>query len=97
MAISRYTRDTIIKNGTTLRTASAFRMIRNAVRTGKIRTRAITLHGYARLDTLAGQYYGDGRYWWVIAAASGIGWGMQIPAGTNIKIPDIGQVVSLIT
>ena len=40
-----------------------------------------------RLDTIAGNRYGDSQYWWVIAAASGIGWGLQVPAGTVIRIP----------
>lgn len=40
-----------------------------------------------RLDTLAGQHYGNSSYWWVIAAASGIGWGLQVPPGTVIRIP----------
>lgn len=40
-----------------------------------------------RLDTLSGKHYGDSQYWWIIAAASGIGWGMQVPAGTVIRIP----------
>ena len=51
----------------------------------------------SRLDHLAAQNYGDGSYWWVIAAASSIGWGLQVPAGTIISIPsDINQVLSLV-
>jgi hypothetical protein len=41
-----------------------------------------------RLDTLAGKYYGSSQYWWIIAAASGIGWGLQVPPGTLIRIPE---------
>ena len=40
-----------------------------------------------RLDTLAGKFYNDASYWWIIAAASGIGWGLQVPPGTFLKIP----------
>jgi nucleoid-associated protein YgaU len=40
-----------------------------------------------RLDTLSGKHYGDTQYWWVIAAASGIGWALQVPSGTIIRIP----------
>ena len=40
-----------------------------------------------RLDHYAYEYYGDAGNWWVIAAASGIGWWMQIPAGTYLLIP----------
>ena len=40
-----------------------------------------------RLDHIAAQKYGDPSYWWVIAAASGIGWGLQCPPGTILRIP----------
>ena len=40
-----------------------------------------------RLDKLAKIFYEDASLWWIIAAASGIGWAMQCPAGTVIKIP----------
>lgn len=40
-----------------------------------------------RLDYLAGINYGDSSLWWVIAAASGIGYALQVPPGTIIRIP----------
>jgi hypothetical protein len=40
--------------------------------------------------------YGDSRYWWVLAASSDIGWGLQIPPGTVIRIPDLTQVSNII-
>ena len=40
-----------------------------------------------RFDILAQTYYGDSNLWWIIAAASGIGWGLQCPPGTVIRIP----------
>lgn len=50
-----------------------------------------------RLDIIAGREYGDARFWWVISAASGIGWGLQVPAGTSILIPrDLDQVMRLV-
>jgi phage tail protein X len=48
-----------------------------------------------RLDSLAYEYYGDSTLWWIIAAASNIGWGMQVPAGIVIRIPDINKVTEL--
>ena len=54
---------------------------------GNIETQKIILNSTQRLDSLAGQYYGDSQYWWVIAASSGIGWGLQVPAGTVVRIP----------
>lgn len=40
-----------------------------------------------RLDTLAGRYYGDDGYWWVIALVNRIGFGLGIAPGTILKIP----------
>ena len=49
-----------------------------------------------RLDTIAGRVYGSGMMWWVIAAASGIGWGTQVPPGTLIRIPtDLSMILVL--
>lgn len=59
----------------------------SAVLTGQLDAEVVVLTQGQRLDHLAGQYYGNGRYWWVIAAASGIGWALQCPPGTVIKIP----------
>jgi hypothetical protein len=54
---------------------------------GAIDTQKVILNSTQRLDTLAGQYYGDSQLWWIIAASSGVGWAMQVPAGTVIRIP----------
>ena len=71
--------------------------IRKGVQQGVISTQEIILEENRRLDQLSGQYYGIGSYWWVIAAASGIGWGLQVPAGTIISVPtDINQILSLV-
>lgn len=87
MAISRYQRDTIIGTPQRLATAAAVPRIRQAVSAGTLATRELVLAEGQRLDTLAGQLYGDGRLWWVIAAASGIGWWLQAPPGTRILAP----------
>lgn len=71
-------------------------LIRLGVIRGDIRTNEIVLEENRRLDQLSGQFYGTASYWWVIAAASGIGWGLQVPAGTLISVPlDINQILSL--
>ena len=41
-----------------------------------------------RLDYLAGIYYKDSSLWWILAAASGIGYALQVPPGTVIRIPN---------
>ena len=49
-----------------------------------------------RLDTIAGQVYGSGTLWWIIAAASGIGWGTQVPPGTLLRVPiDLSLILVL--
>jgi len=49
-----------------------------------------------RLDHLAASSFGDNKLWWIIAAASGIGWPLQVPPGTLIRIPqDLNIVFTL--
>ena len=69
----------------------------NAVENNAILFDSHTLTEGERLDVIAGKYYGDAGYWWVIAAASGIGWPLQVPAGTFLKIPsNLNDVFGLI-
>lgn len=87
MAFSRYSRTIKIDFGRQFGTQNSMRILREAVQAGLIETKEVTMTKARRLDVIAGEEYGDGRYWWVIAAASGIGWGMQVPPGVNITIP----------
>ena len=97
MAISRYMLSKRGGSGQGLSTSDNMCRIFNAVQQGSIGFSTIVLEEGQRLDTLAGQIYGDSSYWWVIAAASGIGWGLQVPPGTLLKIPtNIGDVVGLL-
>lgn len=75
-------------NGKTLYgTSKGSAKIYNAIENNKINYDTHVLSEGQRLDTLAGIYYGDSSYWWIIAAASGIGWGLQVPPGTFLRIP----------
>jgi len=49
-----------------------------------------------RLDILAGQYYSDPAYWWIIATANNLGKGtLVVPPGKQIRIPhNPEQVIS---
>lgn len=70
----------------------------DAVSSGNLRVTTLILEEGQRLDHFAGEVYGDSSLWWVIAAASGIGWGLQVPPGTIVRIPyDLGQVYQVIT
>lgn len=87
--MKRYARTEVIGLGYRYGTSFALPAIRQNVRNGNIRFQQIILQESNRLDILAGQYYGDGSLWWIIAAASDVGWGLQVPVGTIIRIPDL--------
>lgn len=62
--------------------------INKAIEKGLITFKAYVLKDGERIEQIAYKFYGDSNYWWVIAAASGIGWSLQIPPGTILRIPD---------
>lgn len=92
MSISRYRLDPQINLGKQLTTSTAMKILREKIGRGIPIVRTIVLTGEDRLDTLAGAIYGDAKLWWLLAAASGIGWGLQVPPGTMISIVDINAV-----
>lgn len=48
----------------------------------------ITTDESDRLDLLAHKYYGDVRYWWIIAQANHLGKGsFVVPPGIRLRIP----------
>lgn len=100
MAFSRYTRTRVLKNsaGKTFQPSSkAGPAIKRAVDQGRLQTQTYTLSEGQRLDVVSANFYGDASYWWVIAAASGIGWQCQVPAGTVLRIPvSINAVADLV-
>tara|TARA_A100001011_G_scaffold262256_1_gene270761 strand:+ start:5119 stop:5412 length:294 start_codon:yes stop_codon:yes gene_type:complete len=87
MAISRNSFVKKIRGGRYFGTSLASTIIFNAVENGNLSYTVIETREKQRLDHLSGSVYGDSSYWWIIAAASGIGWGLQIPPGTIIRIP----------
>ena len=87
MAISRNNFCITVGNGKFYGTSYASSKIYFGVQNGVLSATVIRLAEKQRLDQLAGVFYNDSSYWWVIAAASGIGWGLQVPPGTIIKIP----------
>ena len=96
MAFSRYTRSPRLNLGAQFGTSVAVETIRLAIKEERITCQQMVLRGAERLDTLAGSIYGDSSYWWVLAAASNIGWGLQFPPGTIINIPDLSAIAQLV-
>lgn len=97
MAFSRYTKVPRIFAGKQYGTGNAQSIIRDGIKNNLIGIKKqITLTTSIRLDVLAGIEYDDGRYWWVLAAASDIGWGLQVPPGTVINVPELRDVIRLV-
>lgn len=96
MAVSRYMNTPKLNLGAQLGTTACISKIRRAVSDGTLKTREIVLRGAERLDTIAGAAYGDGRYWWILAATSNVGWGLQAPPGTVIQIPELSDVLAIL-
>ena len=71
--------------------------VKQQVDSGAITVQTFTLSQGQRLDVVSANYYGDPSYWWVIAAASGIGWQCQVPAGTVLKVPTSLEQVARIS
>ena len=97
MAFSRYLVSRKIKNNTGMATTTNMVKIFNAVERGAIPYETYILEEGQRLDQIAGSAYKESSYWWVIAAASGIGWGLQVPPGTVLRIPkNLGSIMRLL-
>lgn len=96
MAISRYDNIAKIKGGRQYSTSRGHVFLRRAAERGEIRVREYVTQESERLDIIAGREYGNASLWWVLAAASGIGWCLQVPPGTRLLIPsDLSQVQSI--
>tara|TARA_B000000557_G_C20811325_1_gene460285 strand:+ start:2592 stop:2876 length:285 start_codon:yes stop_codon:yes gene_type:complete len=89
MPISRF----INKNGEEYNISSD---IFKAVESGIINYKEVVVEDGKRLDHYSFEEYNDGLNWWIIAAASGIGWWLQVTGGTVIRIPtDLSQIEEL--
>jgi hypothetical protein len=77
-------------------TSDKIAKIRKAMSRGDIEYREVVLKDGERLDTLAGKEYGDGKLFWLIACASSIGYCLQVPPGTIIKIPSIRSILKIL-
>lgn len=97
MGLKRYSRVPVLGLNKFYGTSVVSATIRNGIETGAIRFREDFLRDGQRLDTIAGaEYGGRSDLYWVIAAASDIGWSLQVPPNTALKIPDIDDIAKLI-
>lgn len=97
MALRRYARTRVLGLNFRYGTSFAIPAIRDNIANGNIRFKETVLRENERLDILAGQEYGDGTLYWLIAAASGIGFVLQVPAGTRIVIPVLEDCVKYVS
>jgi len=94
----RYTIDAIIARGSQLGSPRTVSLIRRAIKNGSLPiNKTLVVTEGDRLDTIAGVVYGDARLWWVLAAASNIGWCPQVPPGTVVNVVNLSKVESLVT
>ncbi len=92
----RYTKDKRIR-GNRLETAGTINSIRRARDFGLIPTKTVVLTESQRLDHLAHEHLGNSRWWWVLAALSDIGWGLQLPPGTIVRVPtDLTSIQAIV-
>jgi len=97
MALNRYRRAPKLMGGRAYGTYDACYILFQAASRSMLTVIVRQTTETERLDILAGEHLGDGRLWWVIAGASGIGWNLQVPPGTYLRIPtDISQVSALV-
>lgn len=95
--VRRYKRAPKLKRGKFYGTFIPGYYIYKAVQRGQIPYDTYETKQSERLDIIAGEYYGDGTLWWIIAGASGIGWNLQVPPGTYLVIPKtVGSVYKLL-
>lgn len=88
----RYSRTPSLGLGFSYGTSYAIPIIRANLAAGRIRYDETVLDEAERLDIMAGKVYGDSTLYWLISAASDIGWALQAPPGTRIRIPNLEDV-----
>jgi nucleoid-associated protein YgaU len=94
---SRYQKTPKLDGGRYLGTSRSSSVIFYAAQTGQLSCNVRVLKGRERLDTIAADTYGNASYWWVIAAATGIGWCLQVPPGTTLRVPkNLGKALALV-
>ena len=86
MAKSRYANTRIIKTRDGKRIHSLHQTAK-FVDTSKMSFIPITVSENTRLDTLAGKYLGNGRYWYILAYINNLFYPWNIKKGSIILVP----------
>lgn len=95
MATSRYFFQPVIGNKFYTTPDLSSRIYRE-VDSGVIPASLTQVTSNKRLDVISFEAYGDASLWWIIAAASGIGWPMQLAPGTYIRVPtDLNRIYEM--
>lgn len=98
MPFTRYASDGYRYDFKGYQSTESISLIRSGIETGTIRIiKTLLLTQTDRVEHIAANLYGDARYWWVIAAASNIGWALQAPPGTVIIVPSLVDVEKLLS
>lgn len=74
----------------------AIPIIRDNIENGSVKYVQRSMREGERLDTIAASEYGDGRLFWIIAAASNIGFAPQVPPGTLLRIPVLQDISKIL-
>lgn len=88
----RYSDTSRISAGNAKSTSNTVHNIRLGITSGRIRYKTQITQENQRIDAIAGLEYGDAKLWWVIAAASNIGWSLQVPPGVVLRIPNLQDI-----
>lgn len=95
-SFSRYNKDGVRFDFNGIKSTKSIELLRNSINNGDVRIdNVIVLTQSERVEHIAGAIYGDARYWWVLAVASEIGWALQAPPGTIIKVPNLRDIERL--
>jgi hypothetical protein len=97
MALRRYARTPILLAGKQYGTSTSIKRIREAIASGRVGfVEQRPLVEGERLDSIAGRIYGRAELAWVIAAASNIGWMLQVQPGIQISVPRLEDISDII-
>ncbi len=83
----RYGKTPRIRGGKQHGTSYGCNTLYHSTKAGHINSKVYVTKESERLDIIAAKQYGSSHFWWIIAAASGVGWALQVPPGTVLRVP----------